>query len=143
MTKIKILLSMFAVSAVFAFAAQATCVVISCTDTDGGNFSHIAGSVKEESSCSPPGGPATTQIKIDKDTCKNGVSTEYVCEYNQYAHANVSTAKVTHCKCSPNGKSCKRKCSHGNCKDDDVVVNPVKATAVLLEAVPAVVPRRK
>lgn len=143
MTKFKILLSMFAVSAIFALTAQATCMVVSCKDSDGGNFPRIPGKVTQVTSCSPPGGPATTQEQIDKDTCVRNRHTEYVCEFNQYAHANVSTAKVTLCECNPNGKSCKRNCRGGSCKDDVVApVEPTAATAVIEAPVQAPVKRK-
>lgn len=141
MTKFKILLSMLAVSAVFAFSAQATCMVVSCKDSDGGNFPHIPGKVTQVVSCSPPGGPVNTSTEVDTDTCKNGVHTEYVCENNQYVNANVSTPKISKCRCNPNGKSCKRNCKGGHCKDDLEV--PAVGTASQAVEAPIEVPVKK
>ena len=99
-------------------AANATCMIQSCVDSDHGNFPNIPGSVTITSTCSPPGGPSTTVVDTFTDFCKNGSSTEYTCN-GHTGMLSVGTV-VTACrKCHPRGKKCNDRCGHGNCGDHD------------------------
>ena len=88
-----------------AATANATCMIQSCVDSDNGNYPHIPGTVTIVSTCSPPGGPATTVTDSFTDFCKDGSNTEYTCN-NATGMPAVGTV-VTACHhCHPRGKKC-------------------------------------
>lgn len=87
-------------------AANATCVVKKCYDSDGGNQPQTPGYVKQLISCAAPGGVVNTSESTDTDSCAKGIHREYVCEMNPYTQSLTSVVKFHKCKCNSKNNGC-------------------------------------
>lgn len=95
-------LMLMILSLLFSFSAFATCMS-TCEETDAGLDPQYGSTVKQVTTCAPPGGPSNSTTEYFVEDCKKNMLKEYVCEGGSGAgHAVV--VKIPCAICSKDRK---------------------------------------